>query len=121
MREIKFRSFYDNRMHDNKEAMRILYNNSSENSLTPKYPIMQYTGIKDRNGKEIYRSDLIRDCLTMQVYEIKFGFCKKYAFSGWYAESNDGYTTSINNDSDSDKNNLIEVIGNIYENPELLK
>lgn len=84
------------------------------------FVVMQFTGLHDKNGKEIYEGDVVRDCLTMRVYLVRFGFCIKYAFNGWYLETIDEYQAPINNDSDSDRNHMIEVIGNIHENPKLL-
>lgn len=82
--------------------------------------LMQYTGLLDKNGKEIYEGDIIKDLLTNAVYLVKIGFCKKYAFTGVYVEDSDGSQNMINNDYDQKSNSNIEIIGNIYENPELL-
>ena len=90
-------------------------------------PIMQYTGLKDKNGKEIYEGDilkipewLLRDnqekCICIyneqhQVSEIMgFGLYMKESYSGEYKEL-----------VPSDEWDEFEVIGNIYENPELLE
>lgn len=75
---------------------------------------MQFTGLKDKNGKEIYEGDILR--------EHKDKRCKPMiAVVEW-----DEYTTGFSFEGhwdygDLDTNwNETEVIGNIYENPELL-
>lgn len=86
--------------------------------------LMQYTGLKDKNGKEIYEGDIVEFIGTNNI--VKFGtyedaeHCGHY---GWYVEDiqkkKEGY------DIDSCKYTMgnldtYEIIGNIYENPELL-
>jgi uncharacterized phage protein (TIGR01671 family) len=74
------------------------------------WKVMQYTGLKDKNGKSIYEGDRIR-CDGHSFEEkfdaiVEFGRCQ--------------FRESRMNTNLSDIVS-IEVIGNIYENPELLK
>ena len=82
--------------------------------------LMQYTGFKDSNGKEIYEGDIVsclghddEDIYDSLVYYSGGALCidssgcdYDYIAIGWALES-DLFS--------------IEVIGNIYENPELVK
>ncbi|MHB8096083.1 MAG: YopX family protein [Erysipelotrichaceae bacterium] len=78
--------------------------------------IMQYTGLKDKNGKEIYEKDIVKaDNFTLDKYHIEFidgGYCLTH-------KKLEGYTIDINMMYPS-TGCKIEVIGNIYENLELL-
>jgi uncharacterized phage protein (TIGR01671 family) len=71
--------------------------------------LMQYTGLKDKNGKEIYESDLLS--LDDIVVEITF--------------NNGGFQMIMNKNQGSsvavqERVKNFEVIGNIYQNPELI-
>lgn len=72
---------------------------------------MQYTGLKDKNGKEIYEGDILRH--NREAYIGKVWFC-----DGCFMTDCEGFGNQPMNDLDL---GWIEVIGNIYENPELLK
>lgn len=79
--------------------------------------LMQYTGIKDKNGKEIYEGDIIKICaeglggeaigkIVYDEYDLAFVLrneIEELSEYLWYAEQQ------------------IEVIGNIYDNPKLLE
>ena len=75
--------------------------------------LMQYTGLKDKNGKEIYEGDIIKCSFYPDfIFEIKFTeLC-------WYMRKIP--TSEHINLSDVLYEDL-EVIGNIYDNPELLE
>jgi hypothetical protein len=64
--------------------------------------IMQYTGLKDKNGKEIYEGDLIKIGDSGVYKEVIFK-------DGCFCIQGFNWTCGA-----------AEVIGNIYENPELL-
>jgi uncharacterized phage protein (TIGR01671 family) len=65
-----------------------------------RYILVQYTGLHDKNGKEIYEGDILR--FNKLVYACSWENLK----SGWNIGELNAETS--------------EVIGNIYENPELL-
>lgn len=107
MREIKFRVWWEDR--------KMFYGDLDLNNLIPKnkneiYELMQFTGLKDKKGEEIYEGDIMYVAGTGNV-EIRFIY-------GCF-----GYTDNCNfyalfDDAEGD---VEEVIGNIYENPELLE
>lgn len=72
------------------------------------FNIMQYTGLKDKNGKEIYEGDIVR---LPEDEDYKY-------YSIIYSKNRLGFTLS--NGCGFGLSYGIEVVGNIYENPELL-
>lgn len=78
----------------------------------------QYTGLKDKNGQRIFEGDVI-ECHTGRVVTVKFGqhMDEEYGTEayGWFVSDNDG-SLSFGEDWSGH-----EVIGNIHDNPELLK
>lgn len=86
--------------------------------------LMQYTGLKDKNGVEIYESDilLLHDTddqrLKSVVRWIDWG-------AGFYLVEPHNVTAELKDDRELEEIEKFlpyqEVIGNIYENPELLK
>ena len=77
--------------------------------------LMQYTGLKDKNGKEIYEGDIV----TSLDWDGKFlcQYDSKFACFEFYDDQTD---TFLGGASYGDKVPLLEVIGNVYEHPELL-
>lgn len=73
--------------------------------------LMQYTGLKDKNGKEIYEGDVIRVNVENKYIEFHNG-------SWVHVNPKDVVDSSFLNFFDWHN---YEVIGNIYENPVLLK
>lgn len=77
------------------------------------YELMQFTGLKDKNGKEIWEGDVIRCYHEKGVIENTLG-----CFG--FQQTRDNFTTLLDIWERGD-GHKVEVIGNIYENPELLK
>lgn len=72
--------------------------------------LIQCTGLKDKNSKLIYEGDIVKDLIIPEIFYIV-----KWFNSGFYLESTISGSFLKFNDTQQ------EVIGNIYENPELLE
>ena len=84
--------------------------------------LMQSTGLHDKNGKEIFEGDVISDGHTSRDirHHQTLGF---YTIDGNGVEGFFGDTASLEGFEEVSKymSENIEIIGNIYENPELLE
>ena len=73
----------------------------------------QYTGLRDKNGKEIYEGDIVTGWFD---HEKITGYIFYGSDAKFYIERNGLFGIGLNNAQD-----WTEVIGNIYENPEFLE
>jgi YopX protein len=99
-REIKFRAW------DTRTRGMIFPTHISQLNLAELIP-MQFTGLEDKQGKQIYEGDLVgTNRSALKVVWVKDA-------AGYRARSVHGVEYFLTRE--------LEVIGNIYENPELLK
>jgi len=131
MREIKFRSFYNNSSMLYSESYVSLY---FFFELQPeRFPLMQFTGFQDFDGEEIYEGDILeyvhfrRDENKRREFVVFSQIC-----GGWYVHKQADTLADVlfkqHNEEWQLKQNYkpslkhkVRIIGNIYENPELLK
>lgn len=71
--------------------------------------LMQYTGLHDKNGKEIYEGDIIGGLKGYKGKDLTL--VVEFEYGAYYVGGDELYS----------HNEVCEVIGNIYENPELLE
>ena len=128
MREIKFRAWLkEERKMVNVETLfiginRLCFGNSKTEDLFfrdfEEVELMQYTGLKDKNGKEIYDGDivLVESGGTSTWYKTVIKF-KEGAFIASLIDGED-YIYIFNRGFDS---NDFEILGNFYENKNLLE
>ena len=85
-----------------------------------RFELMQYTGLKDKNGAEIYEGDILSTDLSRPYLIVEF---RNGAFMYQCHDGGRNYYDFMEPANEGLKFNTKyhEVIGNIYENPELLE
>lgn len=104
---LKMKQLYEDQPDINNAKGGIMLNIDDENM-----EFMQYTGLSDIHGNEIFEGDVVQYKMPMcsGFYKRKIIYSKKHA--GFVAEG-----TNFMPDTRYD----VEVIGNIYDNPEIAK
>lgn len=148
MREIKFRAFYDGKMYRVTELLAddtvTLFDEQTEETKCVRrdfVKLMQFTGLHDKNGMEIYEGDILN--VRTRTKSFTPGRIGEHTWSDYHEYKIEVYSepgmwlvgfphkkdhpqkyhthlvTILSNTRDAD--GYVEVIGNIYENSDLLK
>lgn len=107
MREIRFRAWVEEKGFSEPFGLGKypMWNGSTSPYWASMATVQQFTGLHDKNGVEIYEGDILGPGNGELVFYKGGGF-DPFAIPGWECTSDPEYT---------------EVIGNVHENPDLLK
>ena len=100
-----------------------IYDKSLEGEfLVDENTVCEYTGLTDKNGKKIFEGDVVKDSAGI-CGEVKFGL---YAAGFSIPDTNQGFYIEFPEKSLYRKElgywrNKVSVVGNVYDNPELLE
>lgn len=120
MREILFRgqtiyksknnAWYKGSLITESEGAKIVYDTTDKNGWEYVIPktVGQYTGLKDKNGNKIFEGDVLRVLAGVEAYGV-------YEFDMNIAVKDIRDLTMFENAD------TLEIVGNIHDNPELLK
>ena len=128
MRTIKFRAWDESQQYmayqgtPDLEAIQSFMHHFGDKKL------MQFTGLHDKNGKEIYTGDILQlkkldgSVLLYKIFFVKGGFAFNTHQDDFYKPQSEIYFYESTSDMQSSSFICtLEIIGNIFENPELLE
>lgn len=127
MRDIKFKAWNKvlNKMYSHEELLKLTKDIVKNEFITGIYlplnsdiELLKYTGFKDKNNKEIYEGDIVEFYFDGEIKKNKILYENDRGFY-IYVESY-GYKFALNIKSLNHFDRETNILGNIYENPELL-
>jgi len=117
-REIEFKTYHKKTLVPEYITLQDAINGAGFDVKFDDYHFCQFTGLKDKNGKEIYEGDIV---LSHKEYNSYSGLNSTIYAGNKYQIKNNGWRFYLAPSGlyqvDMEE---IEIIGNIYENPELV-
>ena len=131
MREIKFRAWLENEILSHEDLVDMdqethaIYTCITNEQQEDDVVYMQYTGLKDVNGKEIYEGDVLQflkgQTLIVHYNENTASFGANYILHrDEYGQLIGGWIGGARLDKQTIEHEGVVIIGNAYKNPELL-
>ena len=134
MREIKLRAWDESRGKFHSSAKWVEFRfingvvkafNFNRQGAEVELPVYQFTGLQDKNGVEIYEGDVIKCRYSFSINPVFNAKLSRFIGVATFTilkscVSIDGVKQYENKQGALHKAICIEVIGNIYENPELI-
>ena len=119
----KFRAWFDSEMYDKPVVYdgefyldwREFENGETYNGAV----LMQSTGLKDKNGKEIFEGDIVKYKAGCNTFTEEVAYDKNFSGFG-VRDANANIIFTFGELAEDIDIHSLEVIGSIYENPELL-
>ena len=108
IREVEYINFWEKKISYPHKFCKEYYLNADFDEIE----IMEYTGLKDKNGKEIYEGDIVIH--HSKMHKIIFN-----AEEARFVLRDDEFELEIPFTNNNSKR--MEIVGNIYENPELIE
>ena len=105
IREVEYINFWKKKISYPHKFCKEYYLNADFDEIE----LMEYTGLKDMKGKEIYEGDILFETFREEYFKVVFE-------NGSFRAEVDEYSLDL-----EDYANICEVVGNIYENAELME